>query len=87
MYSLHLKLQQNIYVHVSLHSKYVIYKYGRSYACITFFIVLIYKRNSNKQKIGLIICSNICLAHINLESNMPDLHITEICIHKNFKSL
>lgn len=59
-----------------------IYKYGRSYACITFFIVLIYKRNSNKQKIGLIICSNICLAHINLESNMPDLHITEICIHK-----
>lgn len=64
-----------------------IYKYGRSYACITFFIVLIYKRNSNKQKIGLIICSNICLAHINLESNMPDLHITEICIHKNFKRL
>lgn len=87
MYSLHLKLQQNIYVHVSLHSKYVIYKYGRSYACITFFIVLIYKRHSNKQKIGLIICSNIFLAHINLESNMPDLHITEICIHKNFKSL
>lgn len=84
MYSLHLKLQQNIYVHVSLHSSMFIYKYGRSYACI---IVLIYKRNSNKQKIGLIICSNICLAHINLESNMPDLHITEICIHKNFKSL
>lgn len=47
-----------------------IYKYGRSYACITFFIVLIYKRNSNKQKIGLIICSNICLAHINLESSL-----------------
>lgn len=66
-----------------------IYKYGRSYiyACITFFIILIYKRNSNKQKIGLIICSNIFWAHINLESNMPDLHITEICIHKNFKSL
>lgn len=62
-----------------------IYKYGRSYACITFFIVLIYKRNSNKQKIGLIICSNMFLAHINLESNMPDLHITEICIHKILK--
>lgn len=61
-----------------------IYKYGRSYACITFFIVLMYKRHSIKQKIGLFICSNIFLAHINLESNMPDLHITEICIHKFF---